>query len=48
VQLAPGWRGGGDLDAALEEVSDRFASKAVTRPALIGRDRGWAMPLQPD
>jgi hypothetical protein len=41
-------RWGGDLDATLDEVRDRFGSEAVTRPAVIGRDRAWAMPLLPD
>jgi len=36
------------LDAVLDEVRDRFGSAAVTRAVLVGRDRGWAMPLLPD
>ena len=36
------------LDAALDEVRDRFGSAAVTRAVLIGRDQGMSMPLLPD
>ena len=36
------------LDAALDEVRDRFGSAAVTRAVLLGRDSGFAMPLLPD
>ena len=36
------------LDAALDEVRDRFGSAAVTRAVLLGRDPGLAMPLLPD
>jgi DNA polymerase IV len=36
------------LDAALDEVRDRYGSAAVTRGVLVGRDPGIAMPLLPD
>jgi DNA polymerase-4 len=36
------------LDAALDEVRDRFGSKAVVRAVLLGRDEGFSMPLLPD
>jgi DNA polymerase IV len=36
------------LDAALDEVRDRYGSKAVTRAVLLGRDHGITMPLLPD
>ncbi len=36
------------LDAALDEVRDRFGSGAVTRALLIGRNPGIEMPLLPD
>jgi DNA polymerase IV len=36
------------LDAALDEVRDRYGSKAVTRAVLLGRDPGISMPLLPD
>jgi DNA polymerase-4 len=36
------------LDAALDEVRDRFGSSAVTRAVLVGRDPGLTMPLLPD
>jgi DNA polymerase-4 len=50
VQLAlpfDSWSGGA-LDAALDEVRERFGSTAVTRAALLGRDQGVTMPLLPD
>ena len=36
------------LDAALDEVRDRFGSRAITRGVLLGRDPGLTMPLLPD
>jgi DNA polymerase IV len=36
------------LDAALDEVRERFGSTAVVRAVLLGRSRGIAMPLLPD
>jgi DNA polymerase IV len=39
---------GGALDAALDEVRDRFGSTAVTRAVLLGRDQGLSVPLLPD
>jgi DNA polymerase-4 len=36
------------LDAALDEVRDRFGSTAVTRAVLLGSSPGLAMPLLPD
>jgi DNA polymerase IV len=36
------------LDAALDEVRERFGSKAVTKAVLLGRDSGLVVPLLPD
>jgi DNA polymerase-4 len=36
------------LDAALDEVRDRFGPRAVTRAVLLGRDQGLEVPLLPD
>jgi DNA polymerase-4 len=36
------------LDSALDEVRDRYGSKAITRGLLVGRDPGLSMPLLPD
>jgi DNA polymerase-4 len=36
------------LDAAIDEVRDRFGSTAITRAVLLGRDPGMSMPLLPD
>ena len=50
VQLAlPFDRHSGDaLDAALDEVRDRFGPTAVTRAVLLGRDQGLTVPMLPD
>jgi DNA polymerase IV len=37
-----------DLDAALDEIRDRFGVAAVTRAVLLGRDQGLVVPLLPD
>jgi DNA polymerase-4 len=39
---------GAALDAALDEVRDRFGSAAVTRAVLLGRELRPSMPLLPD
>jgi DNA polymerase-4 len=36
------------LDAALDQVRDRFGSAAITRAVLLGRDEGLSVPLLPD
>ena len=36
------------LDAALDDVRERFGSGAITRAVLLGRDTGYTMPLLPD
>jgi len=36
------------LDAAVDEVCDRFGSKMLTRGVLLGRDSGIEMPLLPN
>ena len=36
------------VDAALDEVRDRYGSRAITRGVLVGRDPGISMPLLPD
>jgi DNA polymerase-4 len=50
IQLALPFRraAGGALDAALDEVRDRFGSKAVTRAVLLGRNTGFTVPMLPD
>jgi DNA polymerase-4 len=39
---------GGALDAALDEVRDRYGPTAITRAVLLGRDQGLSVPLLPD
>jgi DNA polymerase-4 len=39
---------GGALDAAIDEVRQRFGSAAITRAVLLGREHGVSMPLLPD
>jgi DNA polymerase-4 len=50
VQLPLPFDGGSGpaLDHALDTVRDRFGSAAVGRAALLGKDRGWSMPLLPE
>jgi DNA polymerase-4 len=36
------------LDAALDDLRDRFGSEAITRAVLLGRSPGVSMPLLPD
>ena len=36
------------LDAVLDQVRERFGSASVTRGVLLGRERGFTMPLLPD
>jgi DNA polymerase IV len=36
------------LDAALDEIRDRFGSTAVIRAVLLGRDQSLSVPLLPD
>jgi DNA polymerase IV len=36
------------LDAALDQVRDRFGTGAVTRAVLVGRDPGMTVPMLPD
>jgi DNA polymerase-4 len=38
----------GSLDAALDDVRERFGSSAISRAVLIGRDQGLSVPLLPD
>jgi DNA polymerase IV len=39
---------GGALDAALDEIKERFGTSAVTRTVLLGRSTGMSMPMLPD
>src|SRR5438067_11393547 len=39
---------GGELDAAVDAVRERFGSAAITRGALLGHDPGLEMPMLPD
>jgi DNA polymerase-4 len=50
LPLAPPFGSGGadHLDAALDQVRQRYGSAAVTRAVLLGRDMGWSVPLLPD
>ncbi|MCB1017988.1 MAG: DNA polymerase IV, partial [Acidimicrobiales bacterium] len=50
VQLSLPWRGrrAGALDAAVDDLQERFGSGAVTRAVQLGRDPGWSVPMLPD
>jgi DNA polymerase-4 len=41
-------RADGSLDAALDDVRDRFGSGAVTRAVQLGRRPGLSVPKLPD
>ncbi len=47
LSLTDDWRPDA-LDAALDEVRDRYGAKSITRGVLVGRDDGIVMPLLPD
>jgi DNA polymerase-4 len=40
--------GGAALDAAVDEIRERYGSSAILRAVLVGRRPGLAMPLLPD
>jgi DNA polymerase IV len=50
VQLALPFDGRNDaaLDAAMDEIRDRYGLTAITRAVLLGRDPGLSVPLLPD
>ena len=48
LELPLGPKGRYELEAALDEIRDRFGSAAMTRAALLGRDPGITVPLLPD
>jgi DNA polymerase-4 len=41
-------RDGVALDAAVDEIRERFGSAAITRAVLLGRETGLVVPLLPD
>ena len=40
--------GDAELDAAVDEVRERYGSQALIRAVLLGRDEGWSVPMLPD
>jgi DNA polymerase-4 len=36
------------LDAALDDIRDRYGASAITRATLVGREQGPTVPLLPD
>ena len=48
LALEPETDSGMALDAALDEVRRRYGTAAVTRAVLLGRRRGFSVPLLPD
>ncbi len=50
VQLALPFRGRppAALDAAVDDLQDRFGTGSVTRAARLGHGDGWSVPLLPD
>ena len=47
LSLCDDWRSI-SLDAALDDVRDRYGMDAIVRAVLIGRSQGLSMPLLPD
>jgi DNA polymerase-4 len=47
LRLTGDWRPDA-IDAALDQIRDRFGSASIMRAVLVGRDPGIAMPLLPD
>jgi DNA polymerase IV len=41
-------RNGGELDAAVDAVRERYGANAIMRAVLVGRDQGLSVPLLPD
>jgi DNA polymerase-4 len=41
-------RGASALDAALDDVRERYGADAIKRAVLVGRDEGQQVPLLPD
>ena len=41
-------RSGGELDAAVDAVRERYGSSAIMRAVLLGRNQGLEVPLLPD
>lgn len=48
LQLSLTFDRAADLDAAIDQVRERFGSGAITRGVLVGRDPGVWVPLLPD
>jgi len=48
IQLALPFERTSALDAALDDVRNRYGAAAITRAALLGRDQGLSVPLLPD
>ncbi len=48
VQLSLPFDRSAELDAALDQVRERFGSGSITRGVLVGRDPGVWVPLLPD
>jgi DNA polymerase IV len=48
LELAFACSRGAALDAAVDEIRDRYGVAAVSRAILLGRDAGLVMPMLPD
>jgi DNA polymerase-4 len=48
LSLPFGRRPGSALDAAIDELRERYGTEAITRAVVVGRDLGPTVPLLPD
>ena len=48
IQLALPFADGSSLDAALDDLRDKFGGDAIGRASSVGRDMGFGVPMLPD
>ena len=48
IQLALPFADGSSLDAALDDLRDKFGGDAIGRASNVGRDMGFGVPMLPD
>ena len=48
IQMALPFADGSSLDAALDDLRDKFGGDAIGRASNVGRDMGFGVPMLPD